>query len=721
MNAAIPLQEAHTLDRQQLGGKGFYLSRLVEKGLRVPFALCVPSHIYREFIKVTGLRTGISQELNRKSLDEMRWEEVWDTALRIRTRFSRAALPAPLHASLKASLERHFSGKAVAVRSSAPAEDAAGSSFAGLHASYLNVLGTAAIIHHIQLVWASLWSDAALLYRRELGLAVEESSMAVVVQELITGERSGVAFGRSPNDESQSVIEVVYGLNQGLVDGTVEPDRWILERATGRVVSHSAAQREARVVPASHGVITEPLPGDLQKKPPLNAEDLRQVFELALRTEEMFGAPQDVEWTWRGGELYLLQCRPITTLSSGNEQDKRIWYLGLRKSFDFLKVLREKVENHRIPNMERVAIELARTNVSALSDADLVRENEHRSALYRKWHDIYWKEFIPLAHGMRLFGMTYNDRMQPGDPYEFMELLTQGKMESLERNRMLEGMAEGIRKDPELKARLEEGGDGDIVIGPALDEFMVRYGDIFSGAGPNLATRQAVAGIILEMASRPPASEETPGGDISRLKEAFLSSFPPEEKGYARELLELGRSSYRLRDDDNIYMGKIKGQWLRTEEEVGRRFSGKSKSKRGVTVSAELFDALKDPTRRKEGFAEIEKESKGFKMKARQIVGQPAGPGISEGKARVILNASDLFAMKAGEILVCDAVDPNMTFIVPLSAGIVERRGGMLIHGAIIAREYGLPCVTGVTNATALIRTGDKVTVDGYLGIVVVG
>ena len=91
------------------------------------------------------------------------------------------------------------------------------------------------------------------------------------------------------------------------------------------------------------------------------------------------------------------------------------------------------------------------------------------------------------------------------------------------------------------------------------------------------------------------------------------------------------------------------------------------------------------------------------------------------GKARVVLDSSDLFHFKSGEILVCDAVDPNMTFVVPLAAGIVERRGGMLIHGAIIAREYGIPCVTGVPDAAKLIRTGDRITVDGHLGIVIIG
>ena len=115
---------------------------------------------------------------------------------------------------------------------------------------------------------------------------------------------------------------------------------------------------------------------------------------------------------------------------------------------------------------------------------------------------------------------------------------------------------------------------------------------------------------------------------------------------------------------------------------------------------------------------EGKKEERG--INPRQLVGQPAGAGLARGSARVIREASDLMSFKAGEILVCDAIDPNMTFVVPLSAGIVERRGGMLIHGAIIAREYGLPCVTGVPEAVELIRTGDIVTVDGYLGIVII-
>jgi pyruvate,water dikinase len=94
---------------------------------------------------------------------------------------------------------------------------------------------------------------------------------------------------------------------------------------------------------------------------------------------------------------------------------------------------------------------------------------------------------------------------------------------------------------------------------------------------------------------------------------------------------------------------------------------------------------------------------------------------LASGKVRRITVADDIKGFRAGEVLVCDAIQPMMTHLVPLAAAIVERRGGMLIHGAIIAREMGIPCVNGVVRAVELLTNGDLVTVDGHLGIVTVG
>jgi pyruvate,water dikinase len=225
------------------------------------------------------------------------------------------------------------------------------------------------------------------------------------------------------------------------------------------------------------------------------------------------------------------------------------------------------------------------------------------------------------------------------------------------------------------------------------------------------------------MAVRTPAKETQKAKSHEKLLEEFLSHFDGDQRSYAMEMIDIARASYRFRDDDNTYLGKIEGQWLATLEE-GRRRVGKRCKMDTASVEAEkIIRALRDERENPEvcDVPEHDPVDSGFTLKARQLVGQPAGAGIAFGKARVVMDSSDLFNFKSGEILVCDAVDPNMTFVVPLAAGIVERRGGMLIHGAIIAREYGIPCVTGVADASHSIRTGDTITLDGFLGIVIVG
>ncbi len=732
-----------------VGGKALALATLMRGGITVPDGLCITTTVYEDFIRTTGLGTRIGLEMGRLPLAEMRWEEIWDMALRIRNLFLNTAIPNPLRETLASELEARFACRAVAVRSSSPQEDRAGSSFAGLHESFINVRGLDAILAHIRLVWASLWSDGALLYRKELGMDMQKSAMAVIVQELVDGERSGVAFSRNPDGADNVVVESVYGLNQGLVDGTIAPDRWTLDRRTGNVISHTPAVREQALRPVDGGVISMPLAEAEQHAPPLDEDSLDRVFGMAMTLEKTFEWPQDSEWTIKGDDLFLLQSRPVTTTQDSaaegtpwSADDKRPWYLSLKRSFDNLKVLHRRIEDELLPQMAAEARTLSQTDPAGLSDAQLIDAIGMRMRIHRHWVDVYWRDFIPFAHGARLFGQVYNDLVKPENPYAFTALLGETRMTGMERNRELRGLARMIRSDKRLRERLTSGMTVDVntEFYARFNAFLERYEDLTFKAVRFFKDREGLIRLLLEMAEQAEPEAATGRPDIAALADNFVDRFPQDRREYARQLLEIGRSSYRLRDNDNIVIARIEAQLLKAVDEAKRRIGEFDRMDVDALTPAQAVKILSDPSAAPEIVKEqatidepVEHQGRpglaltaadtadgDFVMRARQLIGQPAGQGLAVGKARVIAAVDDLFQFKSGEILVCDSIDPNMTFVVPLAAAIVERRGGMLVHGAIVAREYGLPCITGVADASALIHTGDRLTVDGYLGIVTI-
>jgi pyruvate,water dikinase len=708
-------------DGSRVGGKAVALAALQRTGHPVPRSLCLTTDAYELFVERASLRAVIHQELGRKRFEDMRWEEIWDVALRIRNRFLRAPVPEDIVMAVDTHLAQELPEGALAVRSSAPGEDAEGASFAGLHDSFVGVRGLPAVIEAIRGVWASLWSDRALLYRRELGIDIDTSAMAVVIQELIDGVVSGIVFGVHPTDPELAVIESVYGLNQGLVDGTIEPDHWILERGTGRVTAHTSPSERRRLVARDSRTEVEDVALELRVSPPLDEKGLAGVFEAARACEALFGLPQDVEWTIADERLVLLQSRPVTTSTAG-EGDKRAWYLSLTRSLDNLRVLRERVELELLPAMGREADRIAERDLAAFDAEELGDEIEGRRAAYDGWVDTYWRDFIPLAHGIRLFGQFYNEVVRPEDPYEFMELLAATPMLSVRRNIELARIASKVRENSELRGLLSAGQPGDAEFELELESFEREFGNAVFADQQCFGDRAQLVRLLLSLAAAPAAAEPTFALDIEGRAEAFIADIDEDRRELARELLDIGRASYRLRDDDNIHLARLEGLLLAAVEEGRRRLRDRHDAEHSQVDFDDVVRALRNPNLVMEpkpaDAPPVVEEN--FRARPRQLVGQPAGPGVATGPARVIDDVDGLFEFQPGEVLVCDAIDPNMTFVVPMASAVVERRGGMLIHGAIIAREYGLPCVTGVPDITTLVATGDRLTVDGYLGIVTV-
>jgi pyruvate,water dikinase len=400
----------------------------------------------------------------------------------------------------------------------------------------------------------------------------------------------------------------------------------------------------------------------------------------------------------------------------------------LTRSFENLKMLRIKIEEDILPSMDREAEYLSSINVSILGNEDLAEEMKQRNEINDKWLKAYDDYCIPFAHGMRLFGQAYNDVVRPSDPYEFMDLLKADRMASLDRNRQLSELATFIRENHELRMTLKK---GQIPTSPPLfRERLKAFHDEFGetvNKGLKKTTRskknRLLIPLLLEMADHLASEEVQNVNSVTTLEKHFFAHFKKEKLVFARELLDLGRASYRLRDDDNIFLGRIEAQALKAFDEGKKRLRARGVSFAERLDPQEVIMALTDSSYSpiRPASKDAPRKKKASLVRARQLIGQPAGPGIGSGLARVILTPDGLLQFKSGEVLVCDAVDPNMTFVVPLASGIVERRGGMLIHGAIIAREYGLPCVTGIPDVTSLVKTGDPITVDGYLGIIIIG
>lgn len=718
MGLIVDLGAEQASDPSLVGGKAAALAMMIRQGLPVPPALCLTTRAYELFVDAASLRPVIHQELGRKNFANMRWEEIWDTALRIRNRFLRATIPQSVENELVSHLTGEFATGFLVVRSSAPGEDAEGASFAGLHDSIVGVHGPDQVFEAVRTVWSSLWTDRALLYRRELGIDPDSSSMAVVIQQLVEGEVSGIAFGVHPIKPEFVAVEAVHGLNQGLVDGTIEPDHWVVDPSTGLAFEYRPPGRRRRLVLVN---------GDLrvddrtELPPPLDEKQLLEVVEMVRSTGALFGSPQDVEWTIDDGTLVLLQSRPVTT-GSGEDNDKRAWYLSLTRSLDNLRGLRRQVEGELLPAMDREADEIARRRLDALDHRELATEIEDRRATHDRWVDVYWRDFIPFAHGIRLFGQFYNEIVRPDDPHEFMTLLAGTDMLSLRRNRRLAKLAVHIRRDCELRSSLENGVNEDQAFAAELDAFLDDFGDAVYANQSCFADRNALVRFLLTMASTPPVAQAFQAEDVDRLTETFLAVVPADRRAMADEILEVGRSSYKIRDDDNIHLARHKALVIDAVEEGRRRLENAPPQDVLNADPDQIIAALRHPNLVVEPPPESTnlESPDGMRSQPRQLVGQPAGPGVATGRARVIDGVEDLFEIQPGEVLVCDAVEPNMTFVVPMVSAVIERRGGMLIHGAIIAREYGLPCVTGVPDATTLIESGDRLTVDGYLGIVTV-
>jgi pyruvate,water dikinase len=299
---------------ERAGGKGANLGELTAGGFRVPRGFVVLATGYLAAMDEGGVR---SELVERARALDVNNPALPDDAAGLQDLVRKAGMPDALRREIVAAYHDLGAGTRVAVRSSAIGEDAAGSSFAGMNRTFTNVQGDDALVDAVENCWASLYSPRALAYRDERGVQ-GEAAMAVVVQQMVDAERSGVMFTADPatNDLGVVVIDAARGLGEVVVGGRVEPDLYRVAKQPLHVVERrGGAQREVLAWDAATGSQRVEETDAASGVPVLSDEQVLEVATIGVRIEEHYGAPQDVEWAIAGGTVYVVQSRPITTLA----------------------------------------------------------------------------------------------------------------------------------------------------------------------------------------------------------------------------------------------------------------------------------------------------------------------------------------------------------------------------------------------------------------------
>ncbi len=306
-------------DQTIVGGKGANLIRLHRAGFPVPDGFILTTDAYHHFLRLAGIENDLNQLIESVKNEQRSISEAAKNAHEIITT---TEIPSKIYTEIN----RQYSNlDRVAVRSSATAEDLPEASFAGQQDTYLNVTGAEPLGNRIQDCWASLFNERAFRYRLEHDFATDEVGIAVVIQEMVDPEKSGVVFTANPSTGApQMTIEAVYGLGEACVSGSVSPDNYIIDRESGEIVDRTINRQHLLYESdfEAGGIQTKPVDDDQKSQSVLAPPQIQQIAGMSERIEAEYGQPQDIEWAICDEELLILQSRPITTITT-ESTDKR--------------------------------------------------------------------------------------------------------------------------------------------------------------------------------------------------------------------------------------------------------------------------------------------------------------------------------------------------------------------------------------------------------------
>ncbi|MEA2570209.1 MAG: rifampicin phosphotransferase [Acidobacteriota bacterium] len=808
------------------GGKGASLAKLFQGGFNVPPGVIVPASAYTEFIG----------DFDFGSLDYSDPVKLRDQCAALRAKLAALPMPAELERELREQIAPLMERGAVAVRSSSTMEDLAGAAFAGQHDTFLGVRGADSVVDAVRRCFASLWEDRAAHYRHSRGFDPAKATMAVVIQALVDSDVAGVAFTMNPitGSNSELVINASYGLGETVVSGAGDVDQFVIDRKTGEIRERTIGEKEQMIVATEGGGTREvELTAEQRGASSLDDQQLDHLRALLIRIERFYAFPQDVEWAFAGGDLYLLQSRPVTKFPPkwtrgesaerfpnvvtpltwdyvvegfheslahsldlmgmpafeghwfelfdsyvyGNENAVKLFTSGQQVAFDSLDSLRAllPVIRERYQWVVQLPVSWARDldyyllNLGALGAADLERMNEeqlwrHVAAINRAGSDYFLPNIaISITHGI-LHRMLYGLVTLVVGPQEAPALYdsltcfcdTKTNLVNLDIHRL----AALVRTIPALRDLLSRmprrriWEEGKLRAFPSflreLDRFLANHGHREVDFDTYHATWVGQPWVVLEnvrlIAERgdlpDPSAREIELRERQQNGERRFSELVPEDLRYfALELVRLARAYTALDDLEHYQTTRLSIPFRAAIVELGRRlvdgrvltepedifFIRKATIDLYIAGDIDVAAVTKEATTNKDAYLankartpswSLGDEADAAPLPGDALRGLPGSPGVAAGPVFRLHGVDDFGRFPPGSVLVARTTNPAWTPLFHSSVAVITESGGPLSHGAVTAREVGIPAVMAVRGALSLLDDGEIVRVNGSNGTV---
>lgn len=310
-NPIIPL-DSQLAELHNAGGKGANLSKLLQAGFPVPPGFIITTRVYLDFVNQNSLNSRIRKLI--AGINPGDSQQLEDISSQVRSLFDTGQMMPGIKNQIQAAYES-LNRKSVAVRSSATAEDLPGISFAGQQDTYLNITNQDDLIKAVIACWSSLWTARAIGYRNRYSIPQDQVAMAVIIQEMVPSQSSGVLFTANPltGSRSEMVIDATFGLGEMLVSGQVEPDHYLVDLHSMEIKERILGAKSTAMFPEESGGSAN-LEIDAHEQAALLDRQVIELSGLGLQIADLFDFPQDIEWGIASDKIFILQSRPITTL-----------------------------------------------------------------------------------------------------------------------------------------------------------------------------------------------------------------------------------------------------------------------------------------------------------------------------------------------------------------------------------------------------------------------